>query len=64
LAAIKRSGKPALNILLAAIAVTASPPAVYMNEECRYDCSVGESGDLVSRLKNPSTTTIVPAIAA
>lgn len=35
-----------------------------MNEECRYACSVSESGDLVSRLKNPSTTTIVPAIAA
>lgn len=35
-----------------------------MNEECKYDCSVGESGDLVSRLRNPSTTTIVPAMAA
>ena len=64
LAAIKRKGNPALNILLAANAVTASPPPVYMNEECKYDCSAGESGDLVSRLKNPSTTTIVPAMAA
>jgi len=64
LAAIKRKGKPALNILLAAKAVTANPPPVYMNEECKYDCSVGESGDLVSRLRNPSTTMIVPAMAA